>query len=89
MDTTLDFAAMTCDFGTAATLGATVVRGILDESPIDAYGVVGGNSPIFVIKTSDLATDPRGTTLTVETRAFTVRDWINDGTGVSTLQLER
>jgi hypothetical protein len=88
MDTTLDFQAMTQDFGTAATLGATAVRGILDESPLEAFGVVGGNSPRFTMKTADLPADPRLVTLTVGARVFAVRDWINDGTGVSTLQLE-
>jgi hypothetical protein len=88
MDTTLDFAAMTQDFGTSATLGGSTVRGILDESPIDSFGVVGGNSPRFTVKTSDLPTDPRAVTLTVGARVFAVRDWFNDGTGISTLQLE-
>ena len=87
MDSALDFPAMTMDFGTDATLGTTAVRGILDESPLDAFGV-GGNAPRFTLWTADLPDDPRAVTLTIGARVFAVRDWINDGTGVSTLQLE-
>jgi hypothetical protein len=88
MDFTADLLATMKDFGTNATLGVVAVRGILDESPIDAYNIVGGNAPRFTMRTSDLPADPRAVTLTIGARVFAVRDWANDGTGVSTLQLE-
>ncbi len=88
MDFTTDLLAMMADFGTDATLGAVPVRGILDETPADTYGIVGGNAPRFTIKTASLPADPRAVTLTIGARVFAVRDWVNDGTGTSILQLE-
>jgi len=88
MDFAVDLLAMMTDFGTDATLGIVPVRGILDESPANEFGIVGGNAPRFTMKTADLPADPRAVTLTDGARTFAVRDWVNDGTGVSTLQLE-
>jgi hypothetical protein len=88
MDFAVDLLSAMKDFGTDATLGVVAVRGILDESPANEFGVVGGNAPRFTMRTADLPADPRAVTLTVGARVFAVRDWINDGTGVSTLQLE-
>lgn len=89
MDLVADFAAMTQDFGTAATLGATAVRGLLDETPAIAFGdTIGGNDPRFILAASSLPADPRTVTLTIGARTFNVRDWSTDGTGLATLQLE-
>jgi hypothetical protein len=83
-----DLQALFAVFGEDATLGVASVRGVLDEKPRDEYGIIGGNAPRFTMKTADLPADPRAVTLTVGARTFAVRDWVNDGTGVSTLQLE-
>lgn len=77
------------DFGVAATLGATPVVGLLDETPAIAFGeIVGGTDPRFILAASSLPADPRIVQLTVGARTFNVRDWNTDGTGLATLQLE-
>lgn len=77
------------DFGVAATLGATSLVGLLDETPAIAFGeIVGGNDPRFICRASDLPADPRIVSLTIGARSFNVRDWSTDGTGLATLQLE-
>ena len=77
------------DFGVDATLGATPLVGLLDETPAIAFGeIVGGNDPRFICRASDLPADPRIVSLTIGARSFNVRDWSTDGTGLATLQLE-
>lgn len=77
------------DFGVAATLGATAVVGLLDETPAIAFGeIVGGSDPRFICRAGDLPADPRLVQLTVGARVFNVRDWNTDGTGLATLTLE-
>lgn len=77
------------DFGVTASLGATSVVGIFEEAPVLAFGgAVTGNDPRFTLPTSNLPADPRNVTLTIGARVFNVRDWSNDGTGMSVLELE-
>lgn len=84
-----DLTTFFADFATAATLGAVAVVGIFEEAPVLAFGgAVGGSDPRFTLKTSDLPADPRTVTLTIGARVFNVRDWSNDGTGLSVLELE-
>lgn len=83
-----DLSPYFADFSVQATLGAAAVVGILDETPVIAFDTIGGTGPRFICKTSDLPADPRTVPLVVGARTFAVRDWSNDGTGLSTLQLE-
>lgn len=88
MDFVADFANANLDFGALATLGGVSVRGILDETPLIAFGSVGGNDPRFTLRASDLPADPRTVTLVTGARTFNVRDWSTDGTGLAVLELE-
>ena len=89
MDPTVDFIAQCKDFGADATLGGTSVRGLLDKTPGIAQGVIGGIDPSFQLLTAEVPEDPRTLALVVTGGAnYTVRDWADDGAGVTTLQLE-
>lgn len=81
----------TAQFGTAATLGAVSVQGILDKPfALGNVGLVGlaGNQPVFILPTASVSGDPVGTTLTVGTDSYVVAAHEPDGTGVSRLLLE-
>jgi hypothetical protein len=81
----------TTEFGTAATLGAVAVSGILDKPyALGDVGFVGlaGNQPVFILPTASVSADPVGTTLTVGAASFIVVAHEPDGTGVSRLVLE-
>lgn len=88
MSFTEDLTPFFSDFGVAATLGGVSVVGILDETPLIAFGSVGGNDPRFTLRASDLPADPRTVTLVTGARTFNVRDWSLDGTGLAVLELE-
>ena len=88
---TEDFSAFfdtSTGFAQVASLGGVAVAGILDLLPGQAFDVMAGTTPQFVIQSSSVPADPRGLSLIVGSSTFTVRDWTNDGTGVSTLILE-
>lgn len=88
MDATADIALMLADFGVAATLDGSSVRGLLDKEPVLSLGVVGGNNPQFRLASSAVAGDPRGKALVIGATNYTVRDWADDGQGIAVLELE-
>ncbi len=85
------------DFGSAASVTinstTTQVAGIFDDDyqDVDAGGMVGfaTSSPTFHARTSDLTGIEEGDTLTVNAQNFVVRVVMDDGTGLTMLQLER
>lgn len=69
--------------------GTSTVAGFYGASPGDAFGV-GANVPEFVVASGDIAADPRGKTLVVESGTFTIREFEPDLTGrLTILKLER
>lgn len=87
----LDTFFNTAEFGTAATLGAVAVQGILDKGyALGNVGMLGlaGNQPVFFMATASISGDPVGTTLTVGSDSYIVAAHEPDGTGVSRLMLE-
>jgi len=84
-----DLTVFFADFAVDATLGGVPVRGLLDSAPVMAFDTVAGSNPIFTLPTGSVTGDPRALALIVSGGAtYTVRDWNDDGHGVTTLQLE-
>jgi hypothetical protein len=88
----------TDDFGSAATYTpsggvASTVNGIFDNDIIEVEA--GGNismavrQPRFVCRTVDLSSAAEGDALNVNSTAYTIRVVDHDGTGVTTLVLEK
>lgn len=86
------------DFGTAATYtpvggGAVTVNGIFDNPQASRNATdlldITIPAPQFVCRTSDVANAAEGDSLVVNSVSYTVRVVLTDGTGVSTLLLER
>ena len=83
----------TDDFGVAATFGAATVNGIFDNEfvEVDAGGGVGFalQQPRFVCRTADVSTAAEGDTITINATDYTIRIVQDDGTGMTTLVLEK
>ena len=85
------------DFGTEATLtidgDATQVNGIFEDDyeEIEAGGGVSfaATSPTFHGRSSDLSAAGEGDTLTISGQNYVIRVVMQDGTGLTMLQLEK
>ena len=86
------------DFGVAATYtptggSATTVNGIFDNDIIEVDA--GGNIPMavrqprFLCRTSDVSNAVEGDSLVVNATNYTIRVVDHDGTGMTTLALEK
>lgn len=86
------------DFGTAATYtpvggSASTVNGIFDNDIVEVDA--GGNIPMairqprFLCRTQDIADAVEGDALVVNSTNYTIRVVDHDGTGMTTLVLER
>jgi hypothetical protein len=77
------------DFAIAATLpSSAVVRGLFDNGSGEALGML-GSEPRFTGKTIELTGLTYGASLSIGGTAYTVRENRPDGTGLTTLVLER
>jgi hypothetical protein len=85
------------DFGTAATYtpdggAAVTINGIYEDDyeAVEAGGGVafGITSPTFHVRTSDVANAAEGDTLVVSGVSYIIRVVMQDGTGLTMLQLE-
>jgi len=88
----------TDDFGSAATYtpsggSASTVNGIFDNEivEIEAGGSVtmAVRQPRFLCRTADISAAADGDALTVNSTAYTIRVVDHDGTGMTTLELEK
>lgn len=80
------------DFAQAGTLNGVAVLGIFDNSYLT--GTVGpagmaSTGPMFILATADVPASPVGKTLITGGVTYTVAEHQPDGTGVSSLMLER
>ena len=77
----------------AAAGNFTVLRSIFDNEtvPMDAGGTaqVHQEQPRFTCRTTDISSIASGQTLVVNSTTYKVVAWIDDGTGVTTIQLEK
>jgi len=89
---TEDLAPFFADFAVDATVNGQAVRGIFDNGFASAeVGLVGMSSarPMLTLPTAGLSADPVGQTAVVNGISYLVAVHQPDGTGVSTLMLER
>jgi hypothetical protein len=89
---TEDLAPFFADFAVDATVNGQAVRGIFDNGFASAeVGLVGMSSarPMLTLPTAGLSADPVGQTAVVGGTSYLVAVHQPDGTGVSTLMLER
>jgi hypothetical protein len=89
---TEDLAPFFADFAVNATVNGAAVRGIFDNGFASAeVGLVGMSSarPMLTLPTAGLSADPVGQTAVVNGTSYLVAAHQPDGTGVSTLMLER
>ena len=87
----------TSDFGSVATYtpsggSGSSINGVFDNGDglVDIGGRVGvtAGDPQFVCRTSDVASAAEGDALVTGSTNYTIRDVIDDGTGMTTLMLE-
>jgi hypothetical protein len=89
---TEDLAPFFADFAVDATVNGQAVRGIFDNGFASAeVGLVGMSSarPMLTLPTAGLSANPVGQTAVVGGTSYLVAAHQPDGTGVSTLMLER
>jgi hypothetical protein len=80
----------TGDFAVSATLNGVSVTGIFDNEYFEPLGNdVQGASPIFTLPTSSASSAAHGQSLVIGATTYKVRGVEPDGTGVTTLRLEK
>lgn len=84
----LDVFFNVAEHAVSATLDGVVVAGIFDNEYADAFGMA-TRQPRFTLKSSDAAAATQASVLVVEGVTYRVRSIEPDGTGVTTLALER
>lgn len=81
------------EFATAVTYGGGTINGVFDNEtiPVDAGGFaqVHQEQPRLTCRTTDVPSIAEGDTMTISATNYTVRAWIHDSTGVTTVQLEK
>lgn len=81
------------DFAVAATYDGGTIQGIFDNEtvPVDAGGFaqVHQEQPRFTCRTADVPSVAEGQAITISSVAYEIKAWVHDGTGVTTLQLEK
>jgi hypothetical protein len=89
---TEDLAPFFAEFAVAATVNGQAVRGIFENGFASAeVGLVGLSSsrPMLTLPTASVSADPVGQTAVVNGTSYLVAVHQPDGTGISTLMLER
>jgi hypothetical protein len=88
----VDDFAVSGTFTKADASSQSTILGIFDNEtvPVEAGGftTVHEQQPRFTCRTSDIPTVAEGDTLLINSVTYTIRAWVHDGTGVTTLQLE-
>jgi hypothetical protein len=81
------------EFATAVTYNGGTINGIFDNEtvPIDAGGfaVVHQEQPRLTCRTVDLSSISEGQAMVINSVNYTIQAWIDDGTGVTVIQLEK
>ena len=81
------------DFAVAVTYDGGTINGIFDNEtvPVDAGGFVSVHEeqPRLTCRTTDVPSISQDQTMVINVVTYKVKAWIHDGTGVTTVQLER
>lgn len=93
VETAEDREAMLADFGIVVTLpGATTITGILDSGylAVDVEDTeVESSEPVLTCRTIDVSALTHGSQLTISGSSYYVRGIQPDGTGITTLILDK
>lgn len=81
------YSAYFTDFAVPVTVAGVQTTGIFDKTYQESFGIVAGNNPVLVIKTSDVSPQ-EGDAVNVNGVAYTIAGVEPDGTGITLLQLE-
>ena len=84
---TEDYTDFLSDFASTASWNSTTISGILDKQYIES-GMIQGNAPTFLVKTSDISAIAQGQSITIASVAYTIREYHADGAGMTLLILE-
>ena len=89
----LDEFAVAANYSRVNALGDSVINGVFDNEtvPVEAGGFVQVHQeqPRFTCRTADVPSIAEGDMLTVSGAKYLIRAWVHDGTGVTTVQLEK
>ena len=81
------YSAYFSDFAVPATVAGVATKGIFDKAYQESFGIVAGNNPVLVVKTSDVNA-AEGDQVVVDSNTYIVSGVEPDGTGITILQLE-
>lgn len=76
------------DFAEVATFAGASVSGIFDNQFVDVHGVE-SYKPVFVLPEADVSSIAHGDTITIRSVVFKVVGIQADGTGLTTLVLDK
>ena len=83
----------TDDFAVSVTYDGGTISGIFDNEtvPVDNGGfvTVHQEQPRLTCRTSDLPSVGEGEVMVISGVNYAVRAWVHDGTGITTVQLEK
>lgn len=89
----VDEFAVAATYRRANAMGDSTVNGVFDNEtvPVESGGFVPvhDEQPRFTCRTADLPYLSDEDEVIVEGATFNIKAWVHDGTGVTTLQLER
>lgn len=81
------------EFAVSVTYSGATIRGIFDNEtvPVDAGGFVSVHQeqPRLTCRTTDVPSIAEDQTMVISGVTYRVRAWIHDGTGVTSVQLEK
>lgn len=81
------------EFATAVTYDGGTIYGIFDNEtvPVDAGGYVQVHQeqPRLTCRTADIPTIAEDDQMVINSITYDIKAWVHDGTGVTTVQLEK
>jgi hypothetical protein len=81
------------DFAVSASYDGGTIQGIFDNEtvPVDAGGFaqVHKEQPRFTCRTADVPSVAEDQAIVISGVTYAIKAWVHDGTGVTTLQLEK
>lgn len=81
------------EFAVSVTYGGTTIRGIFDNEtvPVEGGGFVSVHQeqPRLTCRTLDVSAIAEDQTMVISSVTYKIRAWIHDGTGVTSVQLEK
>lgn len=83
----------TDEFASAVTYSGATINGVFDNEtvPVDAGGFVQVHQeqPRLTCRTADVSSIAEDQAMVIDSVNYVVKAWVHDGTGVTTVQLEK